>query len=172
MWLQSFAGKYFVLLFYPLDWTFVCPTEIVEFSDLIEDFQVTNKHLEYCATDDWTDTNRRPSARLWPCPWIPSSPILTGPTPRGGRHLYLPLSLTVPRGRSQGGVGSVKIPLLADKGGHIARAFGCFNEAEGVAFRGLYIVDKKMKIRHIRDVCIVSRLFVVDHTCHVSRVQC
>ena len=75
MWLQSFAGKYVVLLFYPLDWTFVCPTEIVEFSDLIEDFQVTNKHLEYRATDDWADTNRRPSARLWPCPWILSSPI-------------------------------------------------------------------------------------------------
>ena len=155
MWLQSFAGKYFVLLFYPLDWTFVCPTEIVEFSDLIEDFQVTNKQLKNFATNDWADTNRRPSARLWPCPWILSSPILTGPTPRGGRHLYLHLSLTVHLGRSQGGVGSVKIPLLADKGGHIARAFGCFNEAEGVAFRGLYIVDKKMKIRHIRDVCIV-----------------
>ena len=69
-----------------------------------------------------------------------------------------PLSLTVHLARSQGGVGSVKIPLLADKGGHIARAFGCFNEAEGVAFRGLYIVDKKMKIRHIRNVCIVSWL--------------
>ena len=93
-------------------------------------------------------------------------------TPRWETPVPSPLSLTVHRGRSQGGVGSVKIPLLADKGGHIARAFGCFNEAEGVAFRGLYIVDKKMKIRHIRDVCIVSRLFVVGHTCHVSRVQC
>ena len=62
MWLQSFAGKYFVLLFYPLDWTFVCPTEIVEFSDLIEDFQVTNKQFEYLArmslqnATNWADT--------------------------------------------------------------------------------------------------------------------
>ena len=38
--LQTFSGKYFVLLFYPLDWTFVCPTEIVEFSDKMEEFQV------------------------------------------------------------------------------------------------------------------------------------
>ena len=52
--------------------------------------------------------------------------------------------------RSQGGVGRVKIPLLADKGGNIAKSFGCFNMSEGVAFRGLYIVDNKMKIRHVR----------------------
>ena len=52
--------------------------------------------------------------------------------------------------RSQGGVGNVKIALMSDKGGGIARSFGCFNITEGVAFRGLYIVDKKMKIRHIR----------------------
>ena len=52
--------------------------------------------------------------------------------------------------RSQGGVGKVKIPLMTDKGGAMARSFGCYNLAEGVAFRGLYIVDKKGKIRHTR----------------------
>ncbi len=36
--LADYAGKHLVLFFYPLDWTFVCPTEIVAFSDRIADF--------------------------------------------------------------------------------------------------------------------------------------
>lgn len=36
--LSSYRGKYVVLFFYPLDFTFVCPTEIVAFSDRIQDF--------------------------------------------------------------------------------------------------------------------------------------
>lgn len=36
--LSSYRGKYVVLFFYPLDFTFVCPTEIVAFSDRIKDF--------------------------------------------------------------------------------------------------------------------------------------
>ncbi|MEW5306954.1 MAG: hypothetical protein WDW38_005840 [Sanguina aurantia] len=35
----DYAGKYLVLLFYPLDFTFVCPTEIVAFSDRAEEFR-------------------------------------------------------------------------------------------------------------------------------------
>ena len=31
--LSDYAGKYVVLFFYPLDFTFVCPTEIIAFSD-------------------------------------------------------------------------------------------------------------------------------------------
>ena len=31
--LSDFRGKYVVLFFYPLDFTFVCPTEIIAFSD-------------------------------------------------------------------------------------------------------------------------------------------
>jgi alkyl hydroperoxide reductase subunit AhpC len=38
--LSDYKGKkYVVLFFYPLDFTFVCPTEIVAFSDRIKDFQ-------------------------------------------------------------------------------------------------------------------------------------
>ncbi|HOA74190.1 MAG TPA: peroxiredoxin, partial [Phycisphaerae bacterium] len=32
-------GKYVVLFFYPLDFTFVCPTEIIAFSDRIDEFE-------------------------------------------------------------------------------------------------------------------------------------
>jgi alkyl hydroperoxide reductase subunit AhpC len=37
--LSDYRGKYVVLFFYPLDFTFVCPTEIIAFSDRIKDFE-------------------------------------------------------------------------------------------------------------------------------------
>lgn len=37
--LSDYRGKYVVLFFYPLDFTFVCPTEIIAFSDHAEDFR-------------------------------------------------------------------------------------------------------------------------------------
>lgn len=36
--LADYEGRYVVLFFYPLDFTFVCPTEIVALSDRIEEF--------------------------------------------------------------------------------------------------------------------------------------
>ena len=40
--LSQFKGKYVLLFFYPLDFTFVCPTEIIAFSDRIKDFSDLN----------------------------------------------------------------------------------------------------------------------------------
>jgi peroxiredoxin (alkyl hydroperoxide reductase subunit C) len=37
--LSSLHGKYVVLFFYPLDFTFVCPTEILAFDEALEDFR-------------------------------------------------------------------------------------------------------------------------------------
>lgn len=37
--LDQYKGKYVVLFFYPADFTFVCPTEIIAFSDRIEEFK-------------------------------------------------------------------------------------------------------------------------------------
>ncbi|KAG7260387.1 hypothetical protein CRUP_006979 [Coryphaenoides rupestris] len=37
--LSDYRGKYVVLFFYPLDFTFVCPTEIIAFSDAADDFR-------------------------------------------------------------------------------------------------------------------------------------
>jgi len=37
--LDDFKGKYLVMFFYPLDFTFVCPTEITAFSDRVEEFR-------------------------------------------------------------------------------------------------------------------------------------
>jgi alkyl hydroperoxide reductase subunit AhpC len=37
--LSDYRGKYVVLFFYPLNFTFVCPTEIVAFSDRADEFK-------------------------------------------------------------------------------------------------------------------------------------
>lgn len=37
--LKSLRGKYVALFFYPLDFTFVCPSEIIAFDDKLEEFQ-------------------------------------------------------------------------------------------------------------------------------------
>ncbi len=43
--LSDFKGKYIVLFFYPLDFTFVCPTEILAFNDRIEEFKERGAEL-------------------------------------------------------------------------------------------------------------------------------
>jgi len=43
--LSDYKGKYVVLFFYPLDFTFVCPTEIVAFNKKIESFQKKNTEV-------------------------------------------------------------------------------------------------------------------------------
>merc|ERR1719461_2003164 len=40
--LSDYLGQWVVLFFYPLDFTFVCPTEIISFSDAAEDFAKLN----------------------------------------------------------------------------------------------------------------------------------
>lgn len=37
--LSDYRGKYVALFFYPLDFTFVCPTEIIEFNRKLEEFR-------------------------------------------------------------------------------------------------------------------------------------
>jgi len=40
--LSDYKGKYVVLFFWPLDFTFVCPTEILQFSDKSDEFRKHN----------------------------------------------------------------------------------------------------------------------------------
>ena len=44
-------GKYLVLLFYPFDFTYVCPTELVAFSDAIDKFKALNADVIGISTD-------------------------------------------------------------------------------------------------------------------------
>merc|ERR1712037_886965 len=49
--LSDFAGKYVVVYFYPLDFTFVCPTEIIAFSDRIQEFKDIGCEVVGISTD-------------------------------------------------------------------------------------------------------------------------
>lgn len=49
--LADFAGKYLVLFFYPLDFTFVCPTEIIAFNDRVDEFKQLNAELVAVSVD-------------------------------------------------------------------------------------------------------------------------
>lgn len=63
--LADYQGKWLVLFFYPLDFTFVCPTEITAFSDRIEDFKKLGAEVVACSIDSkfshlaWTQTDRK-----------------------------------------------------------------------------------------------------------------
>lgn len=49
--LEQYKGKWVVLFFYPLDFTFVCPTEITAFNKQIEDFKKLDAVVIGCSTD-------------------------------------------------------------------------------------------------------------------------
>ena len=63
--LQDYKGKYLVLFFYPLDFTFVCPTEILAFSDRAGEFQKLNAEVVGASIDSvfshlaWWNTSRK-----------------------------------------------------------------------------------------------------------------
>jgi peroxiredoxin 1 len=63
--LSDFKGKYLVLFFYPLDFTFVCPTEIIAFSESINKFKELNCEVLGASVDSkyahlaWINTPRK-----------------------------------------------------------------------------------------------------------------
>ncbi len=50
--LAAYKGKWLVLFFYPADFTFICPTEVVGFSRLAEDFIKENAAILGVSVDD------------------------------------------------------------------------------------------------------------------------
>jgi len=63
--LSQYRGKYVVLFFYPLDFTFVCPTEIIAFSERYADFTSRNTEVLGVSVDSqfshlaWVQTDRK-----------------------------------------------------------------------------------------------------------------
>ena len=62
--LEDYKGKWLVLFFYPLDFTFVCPTELVAFDDAAASFKAAGAEIVGCSVDSvhthlaWTRTPR------------------------------------------------------------------------------------------------------------------
>jgi len=63
--LTHYLGKYLVFFFYPLDFTFVCPTEIISFSDRSNEFRDINTEVIAVSVDSpfthlaWIKTPRK-----------------------------------------------------------------------------------------------------------------
>lgn len=63
--MNDYKDKYIVLLFYPMDFTFVCPTEIIAFSDRHEEFAKLNAQVIAVSCDSefshlaWVNTPRK-----------------------------------------------------------------------------------------------------------------
>ncbi|XP_050293266.1 peroxiredoxin-4 [Anthonomus grandis grandis] len=110
----DFLGKYLVFFFYPLDFTFVCPTEILAFSDRLDEFKKINTEVVACSVD----------SHFTHLAWIN--------TPR-----------------KEGGLGSIKIPLLSDLSHSISKDYGVYLEDAGHTLRGLFIIDLKGIVRQI-----------------------
>jgi len=63
--LSDYRGKYVILFFYPLDFTFVCPTEIIAFSAKTDEFKQRNTEIIGVSIDSkfshlaWRNTDRK-----------------------------------------------------------------------------------------------------------------
>lgn len=111
--LSDYQGKWLVLLFYPLDFTFVCPTELTSFSDRYEDFEAIGADVIGVSTDSVH------SHRAW---------------------------LNTPRDKN--GVEGLLYPLAADITKQVARDYGVLIESEGIALRGLFVIDPEGVLRY------------------------
>ncbi|MBF2096886.1 MAG: peroxiredoxin [Gloeomargaritaceae cyanobacterium C42_A2020_066] len=110
--LSEYRGKYVVLFFYPLDFTFVCPTEIIAFSDRYGDFSALNTEVLGVSVD----------SQFTHLAWIQTD-------------------------RKEGGLGELAYPLVADLKKEISTAYNVLTE-DGVALRGLFIIDREGVIQH------------------------
>lgn len=111
--LVQYQGQYVVFFFYPLDFTFVCPTELHAFQHHIVNFKKRNAQVVACSIDS-------PYTHL---AWLRTT-------------------------KEKGGIEGVSYPLVSDMKRTIARDFNVFFEEEGIAFRGLFILDREGVIRH------------------------
>ncbi|MBS1985496.1 MAG: peroxiredoxin [Bdellovibrionales bacterium] len=111
--MNDYKGKYLCLFFYPLDFTFVCPTELHAFSEKYDEFKKRNCEVLAVSIDSAF------SHAAW---------------------------LRTPK--TEGGIQGVKYPILADIHKTVARSYGTLNEEAGVAFRGLFLIDKHGVVQH------------------------
>ena len=107
--------QWLVLGFIPMAWTFVCPTEIIAFSDAAAQFASRGASVVFASTDSeysllaWNNISRK-----------------------------------------DGGLGKINIPLLSDKNHSLSKDYGVLIEEEGIALRGLFLIDPRGVVRQVR----------------------
>ncbi|MBK3495394.1 peroxiredoxin [Viridibacillus sp. YIM B01967] len=105
--------KWTVLFFYPMDFTFVCPTEITAMSDRFDEFEDLDAEVIGVSTDTI--------------------------------HTHLAWINT---DRTENGLGQLKFPLAADHNQRVSRDYGVLIEDEGIALRGLFIINPEGELQY------------------------
>lgn len=105
--------KWTVLFFYPMDFTFVCPTEITAMSDRFDEFEDLDAQIIGVSTDTI--------------------------------HTHLAWINTA---RQDNGLGELKYPLAADTNHTVSRDYGVLIEEEGIALRGLFIINPEGEMQY------------------------
>jgi len=111
--LADYQGKWLVLFFYPLDFTFVCPTEIRGFNTKLEEFKKSGAEILGVSTDSVY------SHRAW-----------------------------IKTAVADGGLGGLNYPLASDITKQVSRDYGVLIEEQGIALRGLFIIDPEGILRY------------------------
>lgn len=123
---QYLGKKHVIFFFYPKDFTFVCPTELHAFQEKLAEFEKRNCAIVGCSTD--TEQSH------WG--WLQLS-------------------------KKEGGIQGVTYPIVADTNKTISANFDVLNgeyffndndemqaTAELIAYRGLFLIDKKGVVQH------------------------
>ena len=137
---QYIDKKYVVFFFYPKDFTFVCPTELHAFQEKLKEFESRNCAVVGCSTD--TEESH------WG--WLQME-------------------------KKAGGIKGVTYPIVADTTKTISLNYGTLfgdydvNEAGDliatgpmIAFRGLYLIDKKGKERYYKKKFISHKKEIIS----------
>lgn len=106
--LEEYKGKWLVMFFYPLDFTFVCPTEITAYSKRYEEFKKAGADVLGVSVDS------EHSHKAW----------------------------------INGDLGKLNFPLASDMTKSVSRDYGVLLEEEGIALRGLFIVDPDGNLKY------------------------
>lgn len=125
--LSDYRGKWVVLFFWPLDFTFVCPAKVIGFSKRIDEFKALNAEIIGASTD----------SKFTHLAWIKQ-------------------------------IGEVNYPMVSDITKQISRDYGVLLEDEGIALRGLLIIDLEGILRYqvVHDLNVGRS---VDETLRVLR---
>ncbi len=111
--LSDYLGKYVVFFFYPLDFTFVCPTELHAFQEKLKEFEKRNAQVIGCSIDSWFSH----------AAWLKTPKVA-------------------------GGIQGVTYPIVSDIHKTIARDYEVLKEDDGIAYRGLFLIDREGIVRH------------------------
>jgi peroxiredoxin (alkyl hydroperoxide reductase subunit C) len=110
--LAELRGRYTVLFFYPYDFSYVCPSELLALDSRIKQFDERECEVVGVSVDS--------------------------------HFTHLAWKKTA---MEEGGIGSVRFPLVSDLTKQISRDYGVLSD-EAVALRATFLIDREGVVRH------------------------